>query len=71
VKAFYSFLLRSQQLGLLFSDGEANAVHIHRRTAAIKFEKVFGVQEDSCGGRGSVERNFERLLNNVRWRKRC
>jgi hypothetical protein len=70
VKALYSFLVRRQQLGLLLSDGDANAVHIHRRTAAIKSEKVFGVQVDLGGGHGSVERNSERSLNNVRWRTR-
>jgi hypothetical protein len=70
VKAFYSLLVRSRQFGLLLSDGDATAVHIRRRTAAIKSEKVFGVQVDLGGGRGSVERNFERSLNNVRWRKR-
>jgi len=66
VKAFYSFLVRSQQLGLILSDGDANAVHIHRSTAAIKSEKVFGFQVDLGGGRGIVERNFERSLSNVR-----
>jgi hypothetical protein len=66
VKAFYSSLVSSQQLGLFLSDGDSNAVHIYRRTAAIKSENVFGVQVDLGDGRGSVERNFERSLNNVR-----
>lgn len=70
MKAFYSFLVRSHQFGLLLSDGDANYVHIRRRTAAIKSENVFGVQVDLGGELGSVERNFERSLNNVRWRTR-
>lgn len=54
MKAFYSFLVRSQKLGLFLSDGDANVVHIHRRTTAIKSENIFGIQVDWDGGRGSV-----------------